>query len=97
MTAKEILEKIEKQYEDIDEYAYTESGTIEGVGTFEEVEQKGGEGEGSTWTTVKHFVDHNIYIETVGFYQSHYGTDFEDGYGYEVKPTEVLITVYKPI
>lgn len=31
---------------------------------------------------------------TTGYYQSHHGTDFYDGYGTEVKPTQQTVTVY---
>ena len=65
-----------------------------GIGEWEEVEQKGGMDEGSDWYSVKYFKDHDVYIKTDGYYQSHHGTDFEYGYGKEVKPKEVKITIY---
>lgn len=65
-----------------------------GIGKWEEVEQKGGMDEGSEWYSVKYFKDHDVYIKTDGYYQSHHGTDFEYGYGKEVKPKEVKITIY---
>ncbi len=66
-----------------------------GLGKVVEVKQVGGEGEGETWYSVKHFVDHNVYLRIDGFYASYNGTDFNDGYGYEVKPTQKTITVYE--
>lgn len=67
-----------------------------GVGPFEEVEQKGGMDEGSYWNSIKYFSWHDVYICTEGFYQSHHGTEFDDGYGYQVFPKEKTITVYEP-
>lgn len=66
-----------------------------GVGDFEEVKQVGGEGQGETWYSVKYFPKHDVYIKTEGFYSSYNGTDFDDGYGEEVKPTQKTITVYE--
>ena len=66
-----------------------------GVGEYEEVEQVGGEGEGETWYSVKYFPKHDVYIKTRGFYTSYNGTDFDYGYGEEVKPTQKTITVYE--
>ena len=57
-----------------------------GLGEVVEVEQKGGEDQGSEWYSVKHFVDHDVYIKTEGYYSSYNGTDFHDGYGFEVRP-----------
>ncbi len=53
------------------------------------------EGQGDTCYTVKHFVDHDVYIRTDGFYSSYNGTDFDYGFGKEVKPKEKVITVYE--
>lgn len=69
--------------------------TSVGLGKVNEVEQVGGEGEGNTWYTVKHFVDHDVYIRTDGWYSSYEGTEFEDGFGEVVSPKEKTITVYE--
>lgn len=66
-----------------------------GLGSIEEVEQVGGEGEGDTWYSVKYFKDHGVYIKTDGFYSSYNGTDFYEGYGREVKPEQKTITVFQ--
>ena len=66
-----------------------------GLGEIKEIEQLGGEGQGDTWYTVKHFVDHGVYIKTNGFYSSYNGTDFDYGFGEEVKPVEKTITVFE--
>jgi len=66
-----------------------------GLGQVEEVAQYGGEGKGDTWYSVKYFKDHDVYIRIDGFYTSHNGTDFYDGYGVEVKPKEKVITVFE--
>lgn len=66
-----------------------------GLGKWEEVDQYGGEDQGSTWYSVKHFIDHDVYIRTDGYYQSYNGTDFYQGYGEEVKPVQKTITVFE--
>jgi hypothetical protein len=68
-----------------------------GLGEIEEVEQHGGEGEGSNWYSVKYFKDHNVYIKTTGCYSSYEGIEFYDGYGEEVKPVERTITVFESL
>lgn len=65
-----------------------------GLGEVKEVYQRGGEGEGDYWTSVKYFVDHDVYLKIDGSYTSYNGTEFYEGYGYEVKPREETITVY---
>lgn len=66
-----------------------------GLGEVEEVAQYGGEGQGETWYSVKYFKDHDVYIKTNGYYQSYNGTEFDDGYGEEVRPQQKTITVYE--
>jgi hypothetical protein len=96
MTVKEILEEVEKQGISVEDFGYSDfDNPLENVGEWKEVRQVGGEGEGETWYSVKFFKDHNVYIRTDGFYSSYNGTDFENGYGYQVKPTEKTITVYE--
>lgn len=67
------------------------------IGAWKEVDHEGGEGQGDHWHSVKYFPQHDVYIMTVGWYTSHYGTDFESGYGDEVIPKEKTITVYETI
>jgi hypothetical protein len=66
-----------------------------GLGSIEEVEQYGGEGQGDTWYSIKHFKDHGVYIKTDGFYSSYNGTDFDYGFGSEVKPVQKTVTVFE--
>lgn len=66
-----------------------------GLGEIEEVEQYGGEDMGSEYYVVQYFKDHDVYIRTDGYYSSYNGTDWEDGYGCEVRPKEKTITVYE--
>lgn len=66
-----------------------------GLGEIKEVEQHGGEDQGSDWYSIKHFVDHDVYIKTSGWYASHHGTDFEEGIGEIVKPVKKTITVFE--
>ncbi len=66
-----------------------------GLGEIEEVDQYGGEGCGDNWYSIKFFKDHNVYIKTTGHYSSYHGTDFENGYGEEVKPVTKEVVVYE--
>jgi len=66
-----------------------------GLGEVIEVEQVGGEGEGSTWYSIKYFKDHNVYIKISGYYSSYEGTEFDEGYGEEVKPVERTVTIFE--
>lgn len=67
-----------------------------GIGEIQEVEQHGGEDEGSNWYSIKYFPKHDVYMKVSGWYQSHYGTDFEDWNNAcsEVKPNQQVITIY---
>ena len=100
MTAKEIFQLLEDHEVDVSDFAYgelPESNKVlkSSLGEWEEVAQYGGTDQGSTWYSVKHFKDHGVYIRTDGFYQSHHGTDFDEGYGKEVFPQQKTITVYE--
>lgn len=98
MKFEEILEETKKLYsESVSDFAYDESNTIPNVGNFKEIDQHGGEGEGERWWSVKHFVDHNVYIKVKGFYSSYNGVDFFDGWDCceEVTPKEKTIIVYE--
>ena len=101
MTAQEILEKLPGIFEDISEFAYsgslTEDESSAEIGEIQEVEQHGGEGKGSEWYSVKYFPKHDVYIKVEGYYSSYHGTDFEDGWGHEVRPAQKTITVYNSI
>ena len=64
---------------------------------WKEVEQYGGEDQGSTWYSVKYFPDHDVYIRVDGYYSSYNGTDFNgwDDDCKEVRPKQKTITVYE--
>lgn len=98
---KQIYEKLEEFFDKDDNggvsaFAY---GNYDpkglGLGEIEEVTQKGGEGEGSEWYSVKYFKDHDVYIKVEGYYSSYHGTDFENGYGDECRPKLKTITIYE--
>jgi hypothetical protein len=96
LTAEQILEKLKNSGITISEYAYESYVPPEtGLGKIKEIKQRGGEGQGETWYTVKLFEDHDVYIKTEGWYTSYDGTDFNEGWGHEVKPTEKTITIYE--
>jgi hypothetical protein len=65
--------------------------------TWEEVDQEGGEDQGSHWHSVKYFKDHDVYIKVTGWYSSYNGTDFEDWDSAcnEVCPQQKIITVWE--
>lgn len=67
------------------------------IGNWTEVKQRGGEGEGNVWYSVKYFPSLDMYIRVDGYYQSYDGTHFDDGWDSctEVKPIEKTITVYE--
>jgi len=94
----EILEVLKEKLNDVSDFAYEDYDDDElGLGEIKEVEQVGGEDEGSTWYSVKHFVDHDVYVRVDGYYSSYNGTDFYDGWNCcsEVKPIQKTITVYE--
>ena len=98
-TFKEILEILEENIE-LEDFAHEcYDKTSLGLGEIKEIYQKGGEDQGSDWESVKYFVDHDVYLSVVGCYSSYDGTDFYDGWDCcsEVRPFEVLVTVYKKI
>lgn len=106
LTFKEILEVLKAfEYDNGEElsvrnFAYENyDRDLLGLGEIKEVEQHGGEGEGSNWFSVKHFKDHDVYIKVQGYYTSHYGTDFDgwDDACTEVKPTTKTIQVFESI
>lgn len=84
-------ESLKYSYQAKEEYILQQLG----LGKIAEVDQYGGEGQGEDWYSVKHFVDHDVYIKTQGFYTSYHGTDFDYGYGKEVKPVERTVTFYE--
>jgi hypothetical protein len=98
MNFEEILEEIKKVYgSDVSEFAYSSGVHIPNVGRFEEIDQIGGESEGSHWHSVKYFKDHDVYLKVTGYYSSYNGTDFDDGWDSceQVTPQEKTITVYE--
>lgn len=99
LTGKEILEKIENFFGEnggVDSYAYGDFDEDElGLGKIEVVDRYGGEGQGERWWRTRYFVDHDVYIKTIGYYSSYNGTDFDYGYGEEVRPVQKTITVFE--
>lgn len=50
---------------------------------------------GTAWYSVKYFKNHDVYIRIDGHYTSYNGTDFYEGYGREVVPTERVVTFFE--
>lgn len=97
MTYEEILEVVKQEYATVGNFAFISKREIDGVGSVEEVDQYGGEGQGDTWYSVKYFPDHDVYIRIDGWHQSYEGTEF-GGWGdacSEVRPQQKTITVYE--
>jgi hypothetical protein len=81
--------------DDEEEQANVLNSLKEELGDWEQITQKGGEGQGDEWYIVNYFPAHDVYIRTDGWHTSYHGTDFDDGFGYEVKPQEKVITIYE--
>jgi len=92
LTFNEIVEHLNNTTT-IDEFAYVgrygKKTIIEVLGEVKEVDSYGGEDQGSDWYTVKHLVEHDVYIRIDAYYSSYEGADFVDSYYEEVFPTEV--------
>lgn len=101
LTGKEILERVEAYFEQDGNagesaFAYGDFDEEElGLGQVLEVDSYGGEGAGGLWWSTKHFVDHDVYIKIRGYYSSYNGTDFDYGYGEEVRPVQKTIIVFE--
>lgn len=97
MNYKEIIEELQRQEISVEEFAQEAQDTYENIGECQEVEQHGGEEQGSDWYSVKFFPVHQVYIKVSGYYSSYNGTDFEgwEDACAEVKPTQKTITVYE--
>jgi hypothetical protein len=98
MTYLEIKAILEEKMGGVSEFAYMDYDSEElGLGPVEEVDSYGGEDCGSTWYSVQHFKEHNVYIRVDGHYSSYNGTDFYDGWSCcrEVTPTQKTVTVYE--
>jgi hypothetical protein len=103
LTFQEIIDKLQNSGVSISEFAYEcTSGLVtpelSELGECNQVHQKGGEGQGDHWESVKYFPEHDIYIKVTGYYQSYNGTEFYGGYKdccSEVRPKEKTIIVYE--
>lgn len=99
MTFEQLKIILKKHYNDVDDFAFNDSdGEISGLGKFQMIDKYGGEGDGSKWYNIRYFVEHDIYVQVSGYYQSYVGVEF-GGWDdvTEVKPQERTITVYEPI
>lgn len=100
MEFKEIIEELQNQEITNNDFAYGDMvNPLPKIGTWTEVDQHGGEGEGDDWWSVKYFRDHNIYIKIYGYYTSYEGTTFDRGiecYS-EVIPKEETVIVYRSV
>lgn len=101
MTYQKILEKLKQSTLSVEDFACEDykldEELQEELGEIIEIDQEGGEGQGDSWHSVKHFPKHNVYIKIDGYYSSYEGTDFGDWDDAcsNVSPKEKVITVYE--
>lgn len=102
MNSREIIAKIRETGFDADKIkdavnGYGEREQLEAaVGKVIQAAHYGGEGQGDSYWTVWHFVDHDVYLRADGWYASYDGHEYEDGFK-EVRPKVVNETVYEKI
>lgn len=97
MNKETVITHIRKANYDVGEFAFMDEGTIPNIGDFTQIEQRGGEGQGDYWYSVKHFSEKDLYVKVSGFYSSYLGTSF-DSFEDEldiVRPVQKTITVYE--
>lgn len=70
-----------------------------GYGNVVEIDSYGGMDLGSEWYVIYHFEDHGVYMRVDGWYQSHHGVEFYEGWDgcSNVAPKKKTITVYEQI
>jgi hypothetical protein len=101
LTGAEILERLEKFFVEEDNggiYTFAQEDFYRDeldLGLIEDVDSYGGKGQGERWWVIRHFVDHDVYIKTRGFYSSYNGIDFDYGIGEVVKPVQKTITIFE--
>lgn len=94
----EILAVLQDKLDSVSEFANQDYKDEDlGLGKIVEIEQHGGEEQGSHWYSIQHFVEHDVYIKVTGYYSSYEGTDFSDGWDCceNVKPQQKTVTVYE--
>ena len=98
ITKEQLISKLRELEILPEDFAYEDYDDNKiGFGPITEVDQHGGEGEGSNWYSIKHIKNTNQYFKISGYYTSYHGTDF-DSYEdclKEVFPEEKTITVYR--
>jgi hypothetical protein len=97
LTYNQIVEQLKNSGMSVNDFAYEDYSEENSLPSWEEVDQEGGEDEGSHWHSVKYFKDHDVYIKVTGWYSSYNGTDFEnwDNACSEVRPQQKTITVWE--
>lgn len=94
MNGQEIIEKLNELGIYGSEFAY-ELDSHEDLGNAPIIHSEGDrEGGGDYSCVVRHFEDHNVYIQVTGYYSSYNGTDWDSEFS-EVKPVERTVTFYE--
>lgn len=96
MTFEDIIKELEAQEIGVFDFALGDiENPLPNIGAWVEVSQRGGQGKGPEWYSVKHFIEQDVMIKTVGFYSSYNGLFFDEGYGVEVKQVTKTITIFE--
>lgn len=98
MNSQEIIEQIKTKVSSVVDFVTEEYNETElELGPIKKVHGEGGYDAGSNVIRVFHFIDHGIYLEVRGSYNSYEGYEFDDEWNSfrEVYPKEKKITVYE--
>lgn len=96
MEISEIISILEDKFDSVDEYydwIQQNEGPIEGLGEVDMEEDDSNDTDGDH-TFVVHFIDHDLYLATSGYYSSWNGSTWDNGWGTEVVPKVIEKTIY---
>lgn len=105
MDAKEILKRLKESTYTVDDFVWncgvkvgdTNLFYLDKIGVREIVERTDTDEYSGQIFVVSYFPDYDVYIRTEGRYTSHVGSDWDNGFGEEVKPKEVKVTAWEKI
>lgn len=95
MTGEEIIKKLEELEISGSDFAYEFDERKEfGLAPIVYEEEGDREGGGDYSCVVRHFTEHDVYIEVTGYYSSYNGTDWDGGFEI-VRPVKKTVVVYE--
>lgn len=108
MTGNQILEKLNNSDINVETFVFGVAGRyidnpnyklryIDGIGAYNVIEFPYDADETGPIYAITHFVDHDVYIRTEGHYTSYVGEKWENGFGVEVRPKEVIIKSWEEV